>query len=258
MTLSIDEHVDTLIGFANGHFHNEKAYDAQIQLKITHSLAVLENAKAIIRSEKISPHEADLCHLAALYHDIGRFPQFSRYQTYNDRDSINHARLGVLTLRTLSLPKGLSDQDWRTIRFAVGQHNLKTIRPDLPDHLRHPTNVVRDADKLDIYRVMVEHFTSQNPDPVVTHGFVEKPGEYSLAVYDSIMARETSDYRLIQSANDFKLLVIGWVYDLYYTQSLQLLREKGYLDILFSLLPDDERIQALNKRITNFMDERLS
>ena len=31
----------------------------------------------------------------ALLHDVGRFEQYKRYGTFNDRKSVNHAALGV-------------------------------------------------------------------------------------------------------------------------------------------------------------------
>lgn len=251
--MSLDAHVDILTSFAHSHFTGDPTRDAQIQLKITHSLEVLKNAERIIAGEGITGKSTHLCRLAALYHDIGRFPQFARYATFNDRESTNHGRLGVLTLRELNLPGHTSVNDWRIIRFAVAQHNLKEIRAGLPKALRTPTMLVRDADKLDIFRVMIEHFSSDNPDPVVTHGFKDKPGEYTDAVYASVMEKKISDYRLIQCANDFKLLIIGWLFNLHFSTSLKLLIQNGTINRIFSFLPKDVKIQALEKKIDAFI-----
>lgn len=251
--MNITPHVEALTDFADSHLTGEEDTDRQIRLKLYHSLKVLENAEALIDGEGISGRDAHLCRLAALYHDVGRFPQFARYRTFNDRESVNHARLGVLTLRNFDAPGEIPEKDWRTVRFAVAQHNLKTIRPTIPAPLAKAAKIVRDADKLDIFRVMVEHFSGANPDPVVTHGFDDIAGYYSPAIYDSVIAEKTGDYRHIQCANDFKLLIIGWAYDLHHSTSVSILARTGYIGEIFSFLPKDEKIQRLEEKINNLM-----
>lgn len=251
--MNLEPHIDILTRFGASHLIGTDHDNGLIQLKIDHSLRVLDNARLIVDGENISGQTATLCQLAALYHDIGRFPQFAKYRTFNDRESTNHGRLGVLTLRDLDLPGDLSARDWCTVRFAVAQHNLKSTRDTLPSHLATPTQLVRDADKIDIFRVMVDHFSSDNPDPVVTHGFDDIPGVYTDEIYDAVMAEQTGDYRLIRCSNDFKLLIIGWLYNLHFMTSIALIAENNYLEQLFSLLPKDDKIQRLEEKINKFM-----
>ncbi|MDC0335432.1 HD domain-containing protein [Pseudodesulfovibrio sp.] len=243
--MDIALHIETLNSFAHSYLTGNEQLDEYIRLKLAHSLRVLDNANLISESENLTGHTGDLCRLAALYHDIGRFPQLAKYKTFNDRESINHGRLGATTLRSFPLPGQLSDRDMRTIRFAVAQHNLKSIRPSLPEHLASPTQVVRDADKIDIFRVMIEHFTSDEPDPTVTHGFADVPDKYSMEIYDAVMVQHPADYTLIRYANDFKLILLGWLNDLHFASSLRLLVERRYIKEMFSLLPKDDKIKAL-------------
>lgn len=249
--MHLGPHIDALTSFAETHLSGNEDTDKQIRLKLKHSLKVLENAEAIIEGENISGHGANLCRLAALYHDIGRFPQFARYRTFNDRESVNHARLGVLTLRDFNTPGNMPEKDWRTVRFAIAQHNLKQIKHTLPTRMDQVAKLVRDADKLDIFRVMVEHFNGENPDPVVTYGFDDIPGYYSLQIYDSVINEEIGDYSLIECSNDFKLLIIGWLYGFHYQSSRTILAQSGHLNEIFSLLPKDNKIQALKSKVNN-------
>lgn len=246
-------HIETFTDFATRHLAENEAEDGPIRLKIAHSMHVLDNAGRIAQGESLPEREGMLCRVAALYHDIGRFPQFARYRTFNDRESVNHGRLGVLTLRDIPLPGDLSDREWRIVRFAIAQHNLKSIRPILPARLTLPTRVVRDADKIDIFRVMIEHFKGPDPDPVVTHGFTDVPGRYSDAIYESVMAEKTGDYRLVRFANDFKILAIGWLYDLNFTTSIRLLAEYGYIAEVLSMLPKDDKIKRLEEKANTFL-----
>lgn len=251
--MSLAEHVDTLTAFAESHYTGTDLQDAMLRLKLSHSMRVLECAESIMTGENICGHTKQLCQLASLYHDIGRFPQFVEYGTFNDRVSTNHARLGVRTLRHLTLPGELSTQDWRTIRLAIAQHNLKELSDTLPSKYETIVKLVRDADKLDILNVMVNHFTSDSPDPDVVHGFEDIPGQYSAAIYSDVMSGRTADYRDIHCTNDFKLLILGWIYDFNFTTSLNLVTSRNYVKTIISLLPSTPEIQALESSIFKFM-----
>lgn len=247
--MPLGPHLDAFTRFADSYLTGGDK-DEFIILKREHSLRVLDNAIAIAENERLDHETARLCHLSALYHDIGRFPQFAAHGTFNDRESVNHGRMGVLALRETGLPEGLDDRDRRTVRFAVGQHNLKTIRPALPSHLTHPVHIVRDADKLDIMHVMIDHFQSDSPDPVITLGLDPNAGdEYSDTVYRSVLEQQIGDYTLLRYANDFLLLLLSWVYSFHYRTTLDLVRRRNYLEHIFSLLPKDDKIQLLEKKL---------
>lgn len=256
--MDLAPHINAFSSFAQSHFSDNDEDNTHLRMKLKHSLHVLENAREITVGESISGHTADLCHLSALYHDVGRFPQLVRYKTFNDRKSANHARLGVLALRGMDIPGTLSDRDLRTIRFAVAQHNVKTIRSPLPDDLQTPTQVVRDADKIDIFRVMIENFSSKTPDPTVTHGFENIPGYYTRKILDNVMAGQPGDYSLIRCANDFKLLLIGWLNDLHFSTSITLLAKRGHVESIFSFLPKDDNIKRLEEKTTDLIHYKSS
>jgi putative nucleotidyltransferase with HDIG domain len=255
-------HKTVLTSFAESHLTGHDEDDALIRLKLDHSMRVLDNAEEIIAGETLNSQTADLCRLAALYHDIGRFPQFAKYKTFNDRDSANHARLGVLALRAIALPDGVPDDQWRIVRFAVGQHNVKSVRSTLPAGLIHPVMVVRDADKLDIFRVLLDHFASDAPqNSVVTHGLEDAPDKYSDGIYTTILAARTGDYRSMRYVNDFKLLLAGWLYELHYRTSLTMAASRHYPERLFALLPETPKIERLREVIFTFINynaERVS
>ena len=255
--MPLGSHIEVFARFADSHLTGGED-DELILLKREHSLRVLENATAIVDNEPLDEDTARLCRLAALYHDIGRFPQFATYRTFNDRESANHGRLGVLALRKLDLPGNLPDRELRIIRFAVGQHNLKTVRSPLPPHLEHPLHVVRDADKLDIFNVMIDHFNSDSPNPLITFGMGKNlDGNYTDAVYESVILEQAGDYTLLRHSNDFLLLLVGWMFTLRYRTTLALVQQRGYLDGIFSLLPNDDKIRKLKEKVYAFVSYNL-
>lgn len=234
-----------------------------ITLKIEHSLLVLENAAAII--DATSPLDAAgevpagergglsyqaLARLAALYHDVGRFEQYRRYATFHDKKSENHAKLGVKALRQSDLIADLPDEARRFLQTVVVLHNRRFLPTGIAPDVRFVTRVVRDADKVDIMRVMVEHFTAPDPaDPVVTLHVQEHPTKYTESLYEAIMAGRSGDYTAMRWTNDFKLLILGWIFQLNFRASLDMVRERNLAQRMLESLPDISPMHVLGDKV---------
>ncbi len=218
-----------------------------VRLKHEHSLEVLGIAERIAPAALPGERLRSLALIAALYHDCGRFPQYVRYRTFNDTESINHGVLGARVLREeRGALEGLDPEGRRLVLGTVFLHNRKTLPPRLPEPLRMMLHVVRDSDKLDIMRVMLEHFDPDKPkNPVATLRLVDDPERYTPEILDSAMRRETPDYRSMRWLNDFKLLLLAWTFDLSWPESLAVFRERGYADQLAAVLPRRREFEAL-------------
>ena len=74
------------------------AYDAtnpRIALKIEHTYHVAEACDAVAREQGWSSEDIDLAWLCGLLHDMGRFEQLRRWDTFKDAESMSHAALGI-------------------------------------------------------------------------------------------------------------------------------------------------------------------
>lgn len=220
------------------------------RLKIDHTLRVLDIAERLCRDADLGAETTQASRLAAILHDVGRFPQYQRYRTFRDADSANHAALSVVhTLREGLLDRAPSPVR-RLVLGAVYLHNKRFLPPLRSPALHTVARVLRDSDKLDIYSVMIAHFSQENPKhPEVALSVVDEPDRYTPSVLDSVLKRQHGDYRLIVYANDFKLMTIGWLYDLNFGASARMLQEKGYLDTLIDWLPKNEHISTLRRQV---------
>ena len=72
--------------------------DPNIERKYYHSLRVMDFAEAIGKSINLDDNDLEIAIVGGLLHDYGRFPQWERYNTYSDVDSIDHGNLGVSLL----------------------------------------------------------------------------------------------------------------------------------------------------------------
>lgn len=221
---------------------SQRQGDAQdihnIELKRTHSWRVMENAVAIAQSLSLPEGPFALCRAAGLLHDFGRFPQYRQYKTFHDGKSENHAKLGVRHLRREAVCREFPPAARRLVQSAVMLHNRRTLPQGIAPLLRSLAEVVRDADKVDIIRIMAGHFTTPDAvNPVVTLHVKEDPKEFTQAMLDEVLRGETGDYRKMQWSNDFKILLCGWVGQLAYAHSRTLIAQQGNLEKIMETLP---------------------
>jgi hypothetical protein len=225
---------------------DEEGY-RNILLKVEHTRKVCEVMAFLTAGEGLSPEESRIAAATALLHDVGRFPQFRRWRTFRDSDSDNHARLGIEVIREQGILDALPADERLLIEEAVRFHNLLA----LPLRYKSPTTqyirLIRDADKLDIWRVFLDYFRQPRElrPSAVTLGFPDLPGVTPACVRELAAGRiiRLEDVRVL---NDFKLLQISWVYDLNFQSSYRMLQQRGHIRALAETIPlDDEAARAV-------------
>ena len=128
-------------------FYNEdEKIQAAILLKEEHTGYVTEISRELAAHLRLNPHDRQLAELMGLFHDIGRFRQFTLYQTFNDAQSEDHAALSVKVLHELPLIKKLSAEDQELLFFAIANHNKKAIAPARDKRKLFFARLLRDAE----------------------------------------------------------------------------------------------------------------
>lgn len=69
--------------------------DVKVRLKVDHTYRVAQMCDAITIDLRLTPADRDFAWLSGMLHDIGRFEQLRRYDTFVDSRSCNHAALSV-------------------------------------------------------------------------------------------------------------------------------------------------------------------
>lgn len=226
-------------GYVSGYLDLDPEGLKNIRLKQEHTAKVVEAMELLAAGERLAPSETCLACAVALLHDVGRFPQYRRWRTFRDSESDNHARLGLEVIRQHQVLAKLPPDERLLIEEAVRFHNLLV----LPAQYKSPTDryirLIRDADKLDIWRVFEEYFRQPAAEraSAVGLGLPDRAGEITADCLDAL--REGSVIRLdtVRVLNDFILLQISWAYDLNVPTAFRLLQQRGYLQQLAALLP---------------------
>lgn len=212
-----------------------------MRLKRDHCLRVLDEARAITAA--LGPHRAPdaglvrTIHLAALYHDVGRFEQLRRYGTFDDSRSESHGALGVRAIRHCALLDAEPARAARVVRAVVALHNRRDVPAGLPSDVALALDVVRDADKLDILTVMLGQFRSGRENKVVTLGMEAAPDKYTSELLDDLWAGRPGRYEAMRYENDFRMLLLSWVFGMNFAASRRAFLERGHVRALVGMLP---------------------
>jgi len=209
-----------------------------IRLKQEHTAKVVAVMEQLAEGEQLTSSEACLACAVALLHDVGRFPQYRRWRTFRDSESDNHARLGLEVIRQHRVLDHLIPGEQLLIEEAVRFHNLLAVPTQFTSATDRYIRLIRDADKLDIWRVFEDYFQQPPAEraSAVGLGLPDRP-EVTQACLDTLLAGEVVRLDTAEVLNDFVLLQISWAYDLNVPTAFRLLQDRGYLPKLAALLP---------------------
>jgi hypothetical protein len=234
--------------------------DRNIALKDDHTRRVCGNALRICRELGLPERETVLAEITAWFHDVGRFPQYHRYRTFRDSASVNHAALGAAVIVKSGVLSGLPKPDRAGIIHAVALHNVLLLPRRVSGLALLLAKIVRDADKLDIWRVFREYYAagpSARPSAAGL-GLPDRPGEYSPDAVLCLRSRRMVHLTQLRCLNDFTLLQLAWIYDLNWLPSLRMMAERDIISGLASSLPDREEIRAAVDELRQYVEERLA
>jgi len=234
--------------------------DTHLQLKYHHSLRTAGESRMLAKQLRWDGPQCLLAETIGLLHDVGRFEQFVRYRTYSDLVSIDHSTLGVEVLQRAG-PLGvlaLHEQD--QIQTAIRYHSRMELPSDLDGPALPHCQLIRDADKLDIFYIVVDNYRQLAVDPAnlkIELDLPDTPG-YSPMVAEATIQGRHVDWRQLRTLNDVKLMQLGWVYDINFPAALRRIRQQKYLEQILTFLPDAEDIRRARHAVLQYADQRLA
>ena len=222
--------------------------DEKIKLKATHTYGVVEATTAIVKELKFNEEDTYLAKLIALLHDIGRFEQAKRFNSFVDKDTIDHAEFGAdILFKDGRIREFIETNAYDDlIENAIRIHNKYEIPSGLTNHTNLHCKIIRDADKLDIFRVMTV-------DSMTAFANVEESVMNQENITDEVYT-DFLNHKPIQSIKrkthmDLWISCLAFIFDFNFKTSLKIVHEKNYIDILIN------RIQSLNPETQKRLEE---
>ena len=236
--------------------------DAEVQqgilIKETHTGYVTSNCIELAKYLNLSKHDSELAEIIGLFHDVGRFRQYSIYKTFNDADSEDHADLGLKVIDELDFFQKLSAEDNDIVHFAIKNHNKKLIEETDDERKILFAKIIRDADKLDIYRVLEPFLAQENADKMPRFIKGKERPDISPDFVENFVAGNQADYRKIRTNGDRKIVRLMWVYDINFTWTMKKIVQRGYIDKIISALPIDDNVQMGIDRLLEYVEKKCN
>jgi hypothetical protein len=235
----------------------EREIQESIELKIGHTLRVCDDITLIASSLELSYEEISLAKIIALFHDIGRFEQLRQHRTFSDVTSVDHAALGLSLLEGSAVLQGLTKREKHILSRAIRYHNKYEIAEGEGSDILLFSRLIRDADKLDIFKVITDYFgrREQQPNSAMDFGLSESPG-FSKELLDDIFGCRMVKIGSLKNLNDMRLMYLSWAFDLNFPITITSLIERRYLEKLMDALPQDNDVQRVRDHINGYLQDR--
>ena len=255
--------------------------DEKIKLKIDHTYRVAGLCQRIAESLGLSEPDVDIAWLLGMLHDIGRFEQIRRFGTFNDVQSVDHEEFGADLLFKEGLIRKFAEgyyeecelarsgneeaeqiiknnenhnKDTGLLEMAIRQHNKYRVKEDLTERQRMFCDILRDADKVDIFKV-----NADIPMEIIYDVTTEelKNGVITKEVLESFYKKETVLKSVRRSAVDHIVGHISLLFELVYKESYRQAKEQGYVYKLLDFKSDVPEVNAEFGDMRKYVDEFL-
>ena len=229
-----------------------------IEIKADHCRKVSNEIVGLAQNLNLTDEEILLAETIGLFHDVGRFRQYVRYQTFSDSKSQNHAELALDVIKENNVLSELSKEEQNVIFKSILNHSRAEIIPDKNEKVNFYSKLIRDADKLDIWRLITEYYMVKEQKENKTLE-LELPDKDKITdeVLNAILNKQVVLKESMKTLNDFKLLQIAWIFDLNFKYSIQRVYEKKYLDKIFDTLPKNDKIDQIKKTVRSYFKNHI-
>ena len=145
-------------------------------------------------------------------------------------------------------------KDTGLLELAIRQHNKYRVKEDLTERQRMFCDILRDADKVDIFKV-----NADIPMEIIYDVTTEelKSGVISKEVLESFYKRETVLKSVRKSAVDHIVGHISLLFELVYKESYRQAKEQGYVYKLLDFKSNVPEVNAEFDNMRKYVDEFL-
>lgn len=250
----------------------------KIRLKIEHTYRVADLCDKIAKNLGLSNYDIDMAWLIGMLHDVGRFEQLRKYGTFSDADSIDHAHYAAEILFDNGKIAGYIGNNGNICNFtevcndagndgsltdigitrkAIWNHSAYRIEEDLSERALMFCNIIRDADKIDIFKVI-------NDTPIGTIYKVSSEDAVNSEISVDVMQAVREQHAVLRSLKktpaDHIAGHIALAFELVFPVSLRIAKEQGYLEKLMNFRTCNnktkEQFQEIREIMAEYMDKR--
>ncbi len=235
----------------------------KIKLKIVHTNEVVRCAGEIAKRMNLSQEDRMLAEVIALLHDVGRFEQVRKYDSFEPA-TMDHAHFGVELLFESDDPWirsfVASDQWDDIIREAIGRHSDYSVGCIEDERILLHAKLIRDADKLDNCRVKLVD------DMKVLVGMdAEEVGAQPVT---DIVFQACMDHKSVRSADritkmDYWISYVAYFFDINFRETFQIIKENDFVNRIIDRIPYSnpdtrEKMERIRQMVNKYIEMNTS
>lgn len=215
-------------------------------MKAEHTLKVRDISRELAEYLMLSPRDVALAQIIGILHDVGRFSQFEKYHSFIDFKTEDHAALGLKVIGEQDFVNDFLPEDRMVIFYAIQYHNKKNLAFAPNERALFFGKILRDADKMDIYRVL-EPFLRPSDGSGVSPLFVK-----------NFIEGKQCDYPACRTLDDKKIIRLMWAYDINFSWMLEKIARKGYFEVIYRNLPHTPEITQGMQKLVDYVVKKCS
>ncbi len=226
------------------------AYDLKsemIALKYHHSYTVSDLMVELAFRLELTKEQMELAKIIGLLHDIGRFEQFKKFGSFSDKN-VDHADESCNYLfKDGHIRDFIEDDRYDSIiEKAIRYHNKFRV-PKLSDEELLFTKMIRDMDKVDIYKQCAIHLDDKFDADEVNKELLEEFKNYRCGSKD-----------LVKSKTDATLIHLSFIFDINFEESYDILVETDNFDLYLSMIDVAPNSEKLWRKIKEICFDRIN
>lgn len=212
-----------------------------INSKYYHTYQVADLMAELAFRLELDNEKIELSRIIGLLHDIGRFEQIKEFNIIDDlKTNIDHAKESCVYLFEQGhIRDFIEDNKYDSIiKKAIYNHNKFEIEKNLTEEELLFSKMIRDMDKVDIFRVLAIDFET----------FFEA-SEVSEDVLKEFQKESTISNKLVKTNSDSTLSTLAFIFDINFEESLDILVNTDNFDLFLSMVEVSESSEKLWKKV---------
>ena len=201
----------------------------KILAKYDHTHSVYEIATQIVETEQFSNEDKFIAQTIAILHDCGRFIQIRDFDTFKDSKDFDHAVEGANLLENGLLEQILPEtREYDCIIIPAVRYHNRLALPECDERQLMHCELIRDADRTDLYNVCLNHFD-------VTFWFNDNTSNLTPAVKQLFENRKPISFSVLQNQLDLLALRFSLLYQYKYVSALLYFKNNNYISRITEL-----------------------
>jgi len=222
--------------------------DKRIMNKIEHSLRVASKMKEYAEKLNFTEDEIQIAYEIGLLHDIGRFKQIEKTNSFMDTNEFDHADYAInLLFKENYIEKFQIDKNhYETIKHAIYNHNKYRLQQHDDPKILNLSRLIRDIDKIDILYIFgtLNVYDEKSDD-----------SEINIEILNSIRNYELINWEKVKTNNDKIAQRFALAFDMNFTVTLKEIKEN--LIKYYNKIENENRFNDIFKTIKNYLNERI-